>query len=127
MPRVSLGLSLFSPLGVRNGPNNQKLLLAGSSLQQCIVLLRVPRVEGASSGQTLVRPIHVAAFIEELLQDLSKPSVKQHLAALRMLFDWLVIGLVIDVNPAHAVRGPKHSVRKGKTPVLTAEEARTLL
>jgi hypothetical protein len=31
------------------------------------------------------------------------------------------------VNPAHAVRGPKHSVRKGKTPVLTAEEARTLL
>jgi integrase/recombinase XerD len=75
----------------------------------------------------LVKPTHVAVFIEELLQDLSKPSVKQHLAALRMLFDWLVIGHVIDVNPAHAVRGPKHSVRKGKTPVLTAEEARTLL
>jgi integrase/recombinase XerD len=75
----------------------------------------------------LVRPTHVAAFIEELLQDLSKPTVKQHLAALRMLFDWLVVGHVIDVNPAHAVRGPKHSVRKGKTPVLTAEEARTLL
>jgi hypothetical protein len=33
----------------------------------------------------------------------------------------------MDVNPAHAVRGPKHSVRKGKTAVLTAEEARTLL
>jgi site-specific recombinase XerD len=74
-----------------------------------------------------VKPIHVAAFIEELLQSLSKPSVKQHLAALRMLFDWLVVGHIIDVNPAHAVRGPKHSVRKGKTPVLTAEEARTLL
>jgi site-specific recombinase XerD len=74
-----------------------------------------------------VRPIHVAAFIEELLQELSKPSVKQHLAALRMLFDWLVVGHIINVNPAHAVRGPKHSVRKGKTPVLTAEEARTLL
>ncbi len=44
-----------------------------------------------------------------------------------MLFDWLVVGHIIDVNPAHAVRGPKHSVRKGKTPVLTAEEARTLL
>jgi site-specific recombinase XerC len=53
--------------------------------------------------------------------------VKQHLAALRMLFDWLVIGHVIDVNPAHAVRGPKYVVKKGKTPVLTAEEARELL
>ena len=75
----------------------------------------------------LVKPIHVAAFIEELLRELSKPTVKQHLAALRMLFDWLVVGQVIDVNPAHAVRGPKHSQKKGKTPVLTAEEARTLL
>jgi integrase len=44
-----------------------------------------------------------------------------------MLFDWLVVGHVVNVNPAHAVRGPKHSVKKGKTPVLTAEEARTLL
>jgi integrase len=44
-----------------------------------------------------------------------------------MLFDWLVIGQVIPVNPAHAVRGPKHVVKKGKTPVLTAEEARELL
>jgi hypothetical protein len=34
---------------------------------------------------------------------------KQHLAALRMLFDWLVVGHVIEVNPAHAVRGPKHA------------------
>jgi hypothetical protein len=39
----------------------------------------------------------------------------------------LVVGHVVHVNPAHAVRGPKHSVKKGKTPVLTAEEARTLL
>lgn len=44
-----------------------------------------------------------------------------------MLFDWLVIGQVIEVNPAHAVRGPKHSVKRGKTPVLTAEETRMLL
>jgi integrase len=44
-----------------------------------------------------------------------------------MLFHWLVTGHVIDVNPAHAVRGPKYVVKKGKTPVLTAEEARALL
>src|SRR5450759_4867741 len=75
----------------------------------------------------LVKPIHVAAFIEELLGELSKPTVKQHLAGLRMLFDWLVVGHVMDVNPAHAVRGPKYSQKKGKTPVLTAEESRTLL
>jgi site-specific recombinase XerD len=72
-----------------------------------------------------VKPMHVAAYIETL--PLAKPSVKQHLAALRMLFDWLVIGHVIDVNPAHAVRGPKHVMTKGRTPVLEREEARALL
>jgi site-specific recombinase XerD len=74
-----------------------------------------------------VEPIHVAAFIKQLQKELSAPTVKQHLAALRMLFDWLVTGHVINVNPAHAVRGPKHVVKKGKTPVLTADEARELL
>jgi site-specific recombinase XerD len=74
-----------------------------------------------------VQPFHVAAFIKELQDELSPPTVKQHLAALRMLFDWLVTGHVTDVNPAHAVRGPKYVVKKGKTPVLAADEARTLL
>jgi site-specific recombinase XerD len=74
-----------------------------------------------------VQPVHVAAFVKELQNLLSPPSVKQNLAALRMLFDWLVTGHVLDMNPAHAVRGPKYVVKKGKTPVLTAEEARELL
>lgn len=80
-----------------------------------------------------VKPLHIAAYIEILGlpepdgAELSKPSVKQHLAALRMLFDWLVVGHVIDTNPAHAVRGPKYSQKKGKTPVLNREEARALL
>jgi site-specific recombinase XerD len=74
-----------------------------------------------------VKPMHIAAFIEELGRALSKPTVKQHLAALRMLCDWLVVGHIINVNPAHAVRGPAHRVKKGKTPVLTAEETRALL
>jgi len=74
-----------------------------------------------------VEAFHVAAFVKELQGEFSPPTVKQHLAALRMLFDWLVIGHVLDVNPAHAVRGPKYVVKKGKTPVLTAEEARKLL
>ena len=44
-----------------------------------------------------------------------------------MLFDWLVVGQVLAINPAHAVRGPKHVVRRGKTPVLTEEQARRLI
>jgi integrase/recombinase XerD len=44
-----------------------------------------------------------------------------------MLFDWLVIGQVLATNPAHAVRGPKHVVRRGKTPVLTEDQARHLI
>jgi site-specific recombinase XerD len=56
-----------------------------------------------------------------------KPTVKQHLAAIRMMFDWLVTGHVVASNPAHAVRGPKHVVKRGKTPVLSADQARQLL
>jgi site-specific recombinase XerD len=78
-------------------------------------------------GLAKVKPVHVAAYIEGLLQELARPSVKQHLAALRMLFDWLVVGQVLGANPAHAVRGPKHVVKKGRTPVLDREEARALL
>ncbi len=74
-----------------------------------------------------VQAFHVAAFIKHLQGQFTPPTVKQHLAALRMLFDWLVTGHVIAVNPAHAVRGPKYVVKKGKTPVLQADEARTLL
>ena len=74
-----------------------------------------------------VEPTHVAAYIELLMRDHSKPTVKQHLAAIRMLFDWLVTGQVIPSNPAHAVRGPRHSVKKGKTSVLSAEEMGALL
>jgi integrase/recombinase XerD len=74
-----------------------------------------------------VEPVHVAAFVEDQLREHSKPTVKQRLAALRMLFDWMVVGQVLSVNPAHAVRGPKHTQRKGKTPVLNVDEARTLL
>jgi integrase/recombinase XerD len=72
---------------------------------------------------TQVQPFHVASFVHDLQDELSPPSVKQHLAAIRMLFDWLVTGHVIDTNPAHSVRGPRYTVKKGKTPVLTAEEA----
>ena len=74
-----------------------------------------------------IEPTHVAAYVEQLQGRLAAPSVKLNLAALRMLFDWLVVGQVMPMNPASSVRGPRHSIRKGKTPVLAAEEARALL
>jgi site-specific recombinase XerD len=74
-----------------------------------------------------VKPVHVASYVESLLTGFARPTIKQHLAAIRMLLDWLVVGQIIDINPAHAVRGPKHVVTKGRTPVLNREEARTLL
>jgi integrase/recombinase XerD len=74
-----------------------------------------------------VQPVHVAAYIEELQGTVAAPTVKQHLACLRMLFDWLVTGQVLPTNPAHSVRGPRHSVHKGSTPVLSSEEASALL
>jgi hypothetical protein len=85
-----------------------------------------------------IEPLHVAAYIETLKvsaagkpavkeREASKPTVKQHLAAIRMLFDWLVVGQVVAINPARAVRAPKHIVRRGKTPVLIEEQACRLL
>lgn len=74
-----------------------------------------------------IESFHVAAYVEHLGERLSIPSVKQHLAALRMLFDWLVIKQVCENNPAHSVRGPRLQVRTGKTPALSEGEARQLL
>lgn len=75
----------------------------------------------------VITPIHVAGWIEELTKSHAAPTAKQRLAAVRHLFDWLVTGHVMQTNPAHSVRGPKHSRKRGKTPVLLPEEARQLL
>ncbi len=72
-----------------------------------------------------VSPLHVAAYIRT--HPGSVPTVKQHLAAIRMLGDWLVVSQVLAVNPAAAVRGPKHVVTKGATPAVSPAEARRLL
>ena len=80
-------------------------------------------------GLTLVaiRPVHVAAWVKELQEKHGAPGVKQQLAAVRMLFDWLITGQVVPFNPASAVRGPKHVVKTGKTPVLDGAEWRKLI
>jgi integrase len=44
-----------------------------------------------------------------------------------MVFDYLVLGQIMPTNLAAAVRGPKYSTRRGRTLVLSADEARQLL
>src|SRR3982751_4854106 len=74
-----------------------------------------------------VQAIHVAVYVEDLQTRASKQTVKQHLAGIRSLFDWLVVGQVVPHNPALSVRGPRYSTAKGKTPVMSAVETRELL
>jgi integrase/recombinase XerD len=74
-----------------------------------------------------IAPVHVATWIEQLQEDYDTASVKQQLAAVRMLFDYLVRGGVLRSNPVSAVRGPRLSARRGKTPILDGKEGGQLL
>jgi integrase/recombinase XerD len=76
-------------------------------------------------GLTSIRPLHVSAYIEA--KPLTAPSIKQHLAALRGLFNWLVIKQIVPENPAMFVKGPKFSRTVGITPIMEAEQMRVLL
>jgi site-specific recombinase XerD len=83
--------------------------------------------EARGLGLTTIRPLDVSAYIEVRQQTHSAPDVKQQLAAVRMLFNWLITGQILPHNPASAVRGPKHVVKTGKTPVLEGKEWRKLI
>ena len=74
-----------------------------------------------------IESVHVAAYIEQLSQARSAPTAKLRLAALRRLFDWMAAGEIMPANPAAAVRGPRHVVRRGKTVALDPAEARRLI
>ena len=74
-----------------------------------------------------LNPVVIAGYIEALQGELGVTSVKQHLSALRMLFDYLVTGHIVPFNPAQAVQAPRYSASEGKTPILSAHETRTLL
>jgi hypothetical protein len=71
-----------------------------------------------------IEPVAIAAYIEQLGSEMAKPSVKQHLAAIRQLFDYLVTGGILSPNPAGSVRRPKYVTTRGKTPVLSGDEMR---
>ncbi|MDO9712529.1 tyrosine-type recombinase/integrase [Paracraurococcus lichenis] len=119
--RAGLRFLEFFAAGIHN-PNTRR-----AYRQAMTAFLAWCEAEAGVASLNAVQPLHVAAWIELQTQSHSAPTVKQRLAALRHLFDWLVTGQVIPTNPAAAVRGPRHSVQKGKTPVLDAAEARQLL
>lgn len=75
-------------------------------------------------GLSDIQPIVIGTYVEWLSTHLAPPTVKLHLAAIRMLFDYFVTGQIVPFNPAASVKGPRLVVRTGKTPVLDAEEAR---
>ena len=79
-----------------------------------------------------IEPFHVAAYLKALKvsepgkrsvkeRSASRPTAKQHLAAIRMLFDWLIVGQVLAINPAHAVRGPKRHLGDAEHAALRIE------
>jgi integrase/recombinase XerD len=57
----------------------------------------------------------------------SVPTKKLHLAALRALFDQMVVRHAMLLNPAASVHGEKYQVIEGKTPEITVPQARTLI
>jgi len=97
---------------------------------------------GASGIELLaIEPVIVAKYIDDSCPEvrperlashrtsptLDDASTKQHLAAIRKMFDYLITGGLLEVNPAASVRGPKLIVETGKTPVMTDDELRMLL
>lgn len=80
------------------------------------------------AGVADIEPLHVAAWLELMkARGLSAPTIKQRLAGLKMLFQSLVRQRVLNGNPADVVKGPSHSVSRGKTPVLDGAETSRLL
>ncbi len=88
--------------------------------------LRFEPVAGLSSLAE-IRSIHVSAYIESVGERFAPQTVKLRLAALRGLFDWLARHGVLETNPAAPVRGPAYTIKRGKTPILTAAEAKRLI
>ena len=72
-----------------------------------------------------LEPTHVAAYVETMKG--SAPTIKQNTAAIRQLLDYLTTKGILEYNPALSVKTPRHSVTKGKTPVMESDDVRKLL
>ncbi len=148
MSNDSVRIPQAGALGTANGPILPAVIAhAGEKAGRCFIEFLTATIRNSNTRQAYARaigdffawcerhrlalldiePVHVAAYIEALTKARSAPTDKQHLAAIRRCFDWLTSSGVLDFNPASSVRDPKHVVKQGKTPVLTADEAKQLL
>jgi integrase/recombinase XerD len=57
----------------------------------------------------------------------SAATIKQHMAAIRMMFFWLTEKGILAINPAREVKTPKFSRTEGKTPAFSTEEVQKVL
>jgi site-specific recombinase XerD len=119
-PRASYRFLEFFTAKIRNAHTRRAYTRAATEFFDWLAAKGLTQLDDIES-------IHVATYIEELSRARSAPTAKLRLAALRHLFDWMVIGQIMPTNPAAAVRGPLHIVRRGKTPVLDPAEARQLI
>ena len=120
--RVQFAFKQFFAAEIRN-PHTRYAYLKGAEDFFSFVASR----DGGNSLHT-IDSLHVTAWIDDMAtRRLSAPTIKQRLAGLRMLFRALVRERVLPINPAEVVRGPKHSVTTGKTPVLSGDEVKRLL
>ncbi len=119
-PRASYRFLEFFTANIRNPHTRRAYARAATEFFDWLAAKGVTQLAAIES-------VHVATYIEQLQRARSAPTAKLRLAALKHLFDWMVTGQIMPTNPAAAVRGPRHIVRRGKTPVLDPAEARQLL
>ena len=114
-PKASKRFAEFFTVPIRNKNTRQAYFHAASTfLYWC---------EQRGLELETIEPIHVAAYIEN--HPGSAPTQKQHMAAIRMLFSWMVEKGVLAMNPAREVKTEKFSRSEGKTPAFTTEEIRS--
>ena len=101
--RASMRFLEFFAANIRNPHTRRAYARAADEFLTWCTSTGVPSIAA-------IQPVHVATWIEAATRELAAPSVKQRLAAIRHLLDWLVTGQVVPDNPAAPVRGPRHVV-----------------
>ncbi len=132
--------SFATPIHHRRAPAHQPAKSSSSFLRsRSATLTHEPPITGRSNSflawveragyQDLedIEPITVAAYIETLQRQAAPPTVKQHMAAIRMLFSWLTEKGVLAMNPAREVKTERFSRTEGKTPAFVEGEVQKLL
>ena len=119
---VRMTLETFFKAEVRN--TNTRRAYQNGAKDFFVYLSACPHVDTLDA----INALHVSGWLDAMQErGLSTPTIKQRLAGLRMMFNALVRSQVLRVNPAAVVKGPTHSVTKGKTPMLTGEQTLKLL